>query len=159
MRSMWSFLNKGTIGLFGLMMLAVVLNGGCKQEDEVAESVSQGPEAVITEVSVEDSKETVEQGGDKIDLKILYAGHPGSSRETALVTFLREHFAEVQTCDLKGFKEDQAEGFAVTVMDYDGDAFKAPRPRLSRDFSRPVMTVGVVGAFICGNLSLKMGYL
>jgi hypothetical protein len=159
MRSMWRFLKLGTIGLFGLMMLVAVSNSGCKQEDEVAESVLQEPETDIVEVSAEVPKETGEQGGDKIDLKILYAGHPGSQREEALVTFLREHFAAVQTCDLEGFKEDQAEGFAVTVMDYDGDAFKAPRPRLSRDFSRPVMTVGVVGAFICGNLNLKMGYL
>ena len=155
MRAMWSFLKPGTIGLFWLMMLVVVSNSGCKQEEELAESVSQEPETDIAEVS----KETSEQGTDKIDLKILYAGHPGSEREEALVSFLREHFAEVQTCDLKGFKEDQAEGFAVTVMDYDGDGFKAPRPHLSRDFSRPVMTVGVAGAFICGNLNLKMGYL
>ena len=159
MRSMWSFLKKETIGFLGLMMLVVALNGGCKQEEELTESMSGEPETGIVEVSVEDSKETGEQGIDKIDLKILYAGHSGSSRETALVTFLREHFAEVQTCDLEGFKEVEAEGFAVTVMDYDGDGFKAPRPRLSREFSHPMMTVGVPGAFICGNLSLKMGYL
>jgi len=155
MRSMWSFMKTGAIGILGLMMLVVVLNSGCKQEDELAESGSQGLETGIVEVS----KETAEQGSDKIDLKILYAGHPGSQREEALVTFLRKHFTEVQTCDLKGFKEDQAEGFAVTVMDYDGDGFKAPRPHLSREFFRPMMTVGVPGALICGNLSLKMSYL
>ena len=159
MRSMRSFLKTGTIGLLGLSMLVVVLNSGCKQEGELTESAAPGPETGMAEVSAEVSKETVEHGNDKIDLKILYAGHPGSEREKALVTFLGEHFKDVQTCDLKDFKEDQAEGFAVTVMDYDGDGFKAPRPHLSRDFSRPVMTVGVAGAFICGNLNLKMGYL
>jgi hypothetical protein len=144
MRSMWRFMKLGTIGLLGLMMLVAVSNSGCKQEDELAESVS---------------REMVKQEGGKIGLKILYAGHPGSEREEALVTFLREHFAAVQTCDLEGFKEDQAEGFAVTVMDYDSVAFKAPPFRVSQGFFRPLMTIGVAGAFVCGNLSLKMDYL
>lgn len=155
MRSMWNSLRFRTTGVLGLVTLVVLLNGGCKQEEGPADSVSQGVASGVTKLL----EEAVVLADGKVDLKILYAGHPGSEREEAMVTFLREHIAEVQTCDLKGFREEQAEGFSVTVMDYDGDGFKAPRPSLSQSYSRPLMTVGVAGAFICGNLSLKMDYL
>ncbi|NQV32518.1 MAG: hypothetical protein HQ515_07480 [Phycisphaeraceae bacterium] len=96
---------------------------------------------------------------DKIDMKLLYAGHPGSDREKDFVGFLEKHFVHVETCDLKGFKQSQSKGFAVTLMDYDGDGFKAPRPSVRREYEGSLMTVGVIGAFICGNLQLKTGYL
>ncbi|MBP8303756.1 MAG: hypothetical protein KBE04_06495 [Phycisphaerae bacterium] len=92
-------------------------------------------------------------------LHILYAGHPGSERERDFVRFLAKHFGTVKTGDLKAFKERDAQGFDVTILDYDGDGFKAPRLALTRGFSRPVITVGVVGALICGSLNLKTGYL
>ncbi len=100
---------------------------------------------------------TVEKA--KVDLKILYVGHPDSSREKDFVEFLREHFREIKTGDLAGFKEEQTKGFDVIILDYDGDGFKAPRPRLSHEYTRPTVTVGVAGAFICGGMSLKTGYL
>jgi len=96
---------------------------------------------------------------DKINLRILYAGHPGSDREKDFVDFLSQYFKEVRTGDLKAFKEKQTDGFEVTILDYDGDGFGSPRPRISNKYTRPTVTVGVVGAFICGGLSLKPGYL
>ncbi len=98
-------------------------------------------------------------GSGKIDLRILYAGHPGSAREKDFVQFLREHFGEVETGDLKGFQKGQTAGFDVAILDYDGDGFKAPQPYLTEDYARPTVTVGVVGAFICGRSGLKTGYL
>ena len=97
--------------------------------------------------------------GEKIQLGIYYAGHPESEREKDFVNFLNRHFTKVQTGDLATFDGSQSEGFDVTIFDYDGDGFKSPRPQISRDFSRPVMTMGVTGAFICGNLNLKTNYL
>lgn len=99
------------------------------------------------------------EGLEKIDLRILYVGHPSSGREKDFVRFLREHFRQVRTGDLANFKEKQTEGFDVVILDYDGEGFKAPRPRLSSEHTRPTVTVGVAGALICGSMSLKTGYL
>lgn len=97
--------------------------------------------------------------GDPIDLSILYVGHPDSERERDFVAFLSEHFARVETADMDGIGAGDLPGHDVAILDYDGDGFEAPRPSISRDHDGPVLTVGVVGAFICDSLSLKTGYL
>jgi len=94
-----------------------------------------------------------------MDFRILYAGHPGSDREKDFVGFLSKHFKEVQTADLEGLRDSQLGGFDVAILDYDGDGFKAPRPAITRKHDGPVLTVGVIGAFICDRLGLKSGYL
>lgn len=96
---------------------------------------------------------------NKINLRILYAGHPDSKREKEFVQFLTSHFSKVETGDLATFQESQAESFDVIILDYDGDGFNAPRLQLSPEYARPTVTVGVAGAFICSNMSLKTGYL
>jgi len=96
---------------------------------------------------------------EKIHLRILYAGHPGSAREKDFVTFLRDYFRIVQTGDLAKFKPLDAKDFEVVILDYDGDGFKAPTPYLPRTYTRPTVTVGVVGALICDRVGLKTGYL
>ena len=98
-------------------------------------------------------------GEEKINLRILYAGHPGSEREKEFIQFLTNHFSKAETGDLATFQEIQAENFDVIILDYDGEGFKAPRPQLSSEYVRPTVTVGVAGALICSNLSLKTGYL
>ena len=95
----------------------------------------------------------------KIDLALLYVGHPRSARENDFVTFLDEPFKEVKTADLASFAGDQAAGFDIIILDYDGDGSKAPRPVLPADYARATVTVGVVGSSICGGLRLKTGYL
>lgn len=96
---------------------------------------------------------------DSSDLRILYAGHPGSEREADFVEFLKPHFKEVGTGDLAAFTQSDAASFDVVILDYDGDGFEAPQPRLMPDYTRATVTVGVVGAFICGRRGLKTGYL
>jgi hypothetical protein len=116
--------------------------------------------------------------GEVSKLRILYVGHPGSDREKDFVQFLGQHFETVKTADLgaldrKPFTDKDAEGVDVTIFDYDGDGFKAPRPKLQprfvqdefrnahaaddQWFTRPLITVGVVGGLVsdCG---LKIGY-
>jgi len=95
----------------------------------------------------------------KLQLRILYMGHPDSAREKDFVQFLQGYFASVKTGDLAKFKEKQAKGFDVTILDYDGDGSKSPRPRLSRRYTQPTVTVGVTGASICSGMSLKTRYL
>jgi hypothetical protein len=96
---------------------------------------------------------------EKIELRILYVGSLQSAREKDFVDFLQKHFKEVKTGDLKSFREEQTRGSDVTILDYAGDAFKAPRLQISNNYSRATVTVGVMGAFICSNLRLKSGYL
>lgn len=99
----------------------------------------------------------------KIDLRILYAGHPGSEREADFLAFLGQNFRQVKAMDLAAVtgKEDD---FDVVVFDHDGDYFsdskiKAPQVRLPQGYSRPTLTVGVPGAMICGQMRLKTRYL
>jgi hypothetical protein len=96
---------------------------------------------------------------EKIGLKVLYVGRPGSDREKDFTGFLKPNFELVKTADLGGFEENQADEFDVVIFDYDGDAFKAPRPNISPAYSRPTVTLGVIGALICDGQNIKQGYL
>lgn len=96
---------------------------------------------------------------EKINLRILYVGHPQSEREKEYVHFLRSHFKEVSTGDLKTFKEHQTEGYNVIIMDYDGRCFDAPYPTLNIEYTRPTVTIAGVGGLIGSRLNLKTGYL
>ncbi len=95
--------------------------------------------------------------GKKIDLRILYAGYPGSQREKDFVEFLGRHFREVKTGNLAKFTPAQSEGVDVTILD--GLGSRSQRPSLPRNYTKPVLTVGVTGARICSQMKLKTGYL
>ena len=140
------------------LFLSIFALYGCRKQDQ--------PEQTPQSVTIESNSETAEQALStepdsitKENLRILYVSNPDSTRAKDFVNFLNKHFAAVRTGELKAFREADSEDFDVTILDYDGDGFKIPRTRLSRNFSRPVVTVGVIGAFICDNLSLKTGYL
>jgi hypothetical protein len=99
----------------------------------------------------------------KMGLRILYAGNLGSPREKEFVDFLSKYFTEVKTVALLKFTGKNASGFDVAILDYD-DVFQAEIDKafianLSKDYSRPTLTIGVTGANICGMLKLKTGYL
>jgi hypothetical protein len=96
---------------------------------------------------------------EKINLRVLYAGVPNSERAKDFVDFLAKHFEQVETADYNAFKQEQSSGFDVVILDYDGVERNAPRPNISREYSRATITMGVPGAFICSSLSLKTGYL
>ncbi len=96
---------------------------------------------------------------EPIDLRILYAGKSGSDRETDFVDCLAAHFAHVDTGDLATFEPSGADGYDVVILDWDGDGFKAPMPSLPRTYDRPTILVGVMGAFLSGNMQLKTGYI
>jgi hypothetical protein len=99
----------------------------------------------------------------KMGLRILYAGNLGSPRERDFVDFLSKYFTEVRTVVLLKFTGKNAPGFDVAILDYD-DVFQAEIDNvfianLSKDYSRPTLTIGVTGANICSRLKLKTGYL
>jgi hypothetical protein len=118
--------------------------------------------AVLLAILLADSRsyaQAAPAAAEKGKLRVLYAGHPGSDREKDFVQFLGQHFETVKTGDLSAFKDQDAEGYDVTILDYDGDGFKAPRPRVSQAFSRPLITVGVAGGLMASQWGLKTGYL
>ncbi len=94
----------------------------------------------------------------KIELSVLYAGHLRSEREKDFARFLDRHFEKVGKTDLETFAEDEANGFDVVIMDYDGRCHDAPLPKLSRSFARATVTVAGAGALIGDTLRLKTGY-
>jgi hypothetical protein len=100
-----------------------------------------------------------EPQGEKIGLRILYAGQPGSDREQDFLGFLGDHFATVGTADFSKFAEAQAKDFDVVILDWDGKDIRAPLPNLSQDYARATVTVGVPGGILCSRLGLKTGYL
>ena len=138
------------IFVFSTLILAVCCVGvGCKKSVPTEQTPQAGKERQVVKIVA----------GEGINLKILYAGHPGSEREKDFVDFLAANFKQVGIADLAKFDGSESEDFDVTILDYDGDGFEAPRPKISREFSRPVVTMGVIGAFICDKQSLKTGYL
>lgn len=150
-----------TMAVGSAVLVALCAMPGCAKRDRPAPPTSEAPStASAGQVADPTPMASAPRTTDAAEaLRILYAGHPGSARERDFVGFLAKHFGTVKTGDLKTFKAGDAQGFDVTILDYDGDGFKAPRPALPQGFSRPVITVGVVGGFICGSLNLKTGYL
>ena len=101
---------------------------------------------------------------NKISLRILYAGMPGTARQKDFVSFLSTHFVEVKSVDFSSFREEQANESDVVILDKDGIqwANKGGNPlwdiRLSKDYSRATLALGIPGAFLYDRMRLKPGY-
>jgi hypothetical protein len=111
---------------------------------------------------------------EKVNLKVLYAGNPGSPRAKDFVAFLGQHFARVGETDYGKFSAEEAKGFDVVILDGTnmppgGEGGKAGAnrtggsswrsTRLSPDFDRPAVLVGTVGCFLTRPLRLKIDCL
>jgi len=99
------------------------------------------------------------QADQKLNLSVLYVGHPGSAREADFLQFLNAHFRQVDSGDLAQFDGSQAAKSDVVLLDYDGDGFQAPHPNLPDSYSRPTVTIGVAGGLIASRMGLKTGYM
>jgi len=151
--------NRIVFAVFTLLpVFALMISGGCKKKEQPEEARQAVPAEETQQVSASDKIDKADIS-EKFSLRILYVGHPDSAREKDFVSFLTKQFKAVETADLKDFNEGQTDGFDVTILDYDGDGFKSPRPNISRNFSRPMFTVGVAGALISSRWNLKTGYL
>jgi hypothetical protein len=101
---------------------------------------------------------------EKIGLRVLYVGYPGTEREKDFVGFLEKHFTKVGKADLEKVEAKDAEGYDVVIVDYSGltikgNAIITPRVPFGREYSRPVLTIGAAGALVCDMHGLKTGYL
>jgi hypothetical protein len=111
---------------------------------------------------------------EKVNLRVLYAGNPGSPRAKDFVSFLGQHFARVGATDYEKFKAEEAKGFDVVVFDWtsiyprdeggkiDSKAasLRSPKaPRLPPDFDRPAVLIGAADGDVAGPLRLKIDWL
>jgi len=139
-------------------VLALAISGGCKKKDQPEDNQQAIGYQKTEHISASEKIDKVDTS-EKTGLRILYAGLPNTDRAKDFVEFLTKHFEQVETTDYNTFTEDQTADFDVTILDYDGVEFRAPRPNISRQYARATVTMGVPGAFICSSLSLKTGYL
>lgn len=133
------------------LVFGIIFPLGCKKKEQPQVSGQKAPPETARPVPAADRVYQADTA-EKINLRVLYAGVPNSERAKDFVDFLAKHFEQVETADYKVFKEDQASGFDVVILD-------ASRLNISREYSRATITVGVPGAGICSSLSLKTGYL
>ena len=111
---------------------------------------------------------------EPIALKVLYAGNPGSDREKDFTTFLQKSFAKVGTTDYRTFKNNDAKGYDVVILDWTSiyprddqgkikqasSGLNSPTPpRLSDTFDRPTILIGAAGGFATMQSQLKINWL
>jgi hypothetical protein len=109
-----------------------------------------------------------------IDLKVLYAGNPGSDRERDFKGCLEQHFARVATINYQKFRQKDAKGYDVVILDWTSiyprdehgtiaktfTGLNSPTPpKLTRDFDRPTILIGAAGAQATRPLGLKINWL
>jgi hypothetical protein len=108
--------------------------------------------------------EGVDTASPRIDLRVIYFGHPQSPRAKDFVGFLEKHFSKVGQGDLGTFRESEAAAYDVTILDYDElkvvtNHIQMPKIVVSKQYNRPTVTIGATGALVCERLGLKTGYL
>lgn len=136
----------------------LTISSGCKKKEQPEEVRRDVPTEQVTQTMT--SKQVVQDAvSEKIDLRILYAGLTNTDRAKDFVDFLGKHFKQIEITDYNTFTGNETADFDVAIIDHNGVAFRSPRPNISRQYTRATVTMGVPGAFICSNLSLKTGYL
>jgi hypothetical protein len=92
-------------------------------------------------------------------LKILYVGLPDTERQKDFVDFLSEHFEHVEAVDYYNFQEADTENCDVAIFDKDGVEWRPLEIKVSEQYSRSTVTIGVPGSFWCDRRRLKTGYM
>ena len=140
------------------LVFTLVILSGCKDKDQPEDTQQAAEPQKIEHIS---ASEKNKQGGtsEKLDLRILYVGLPGTERQKDFVEFLSQHFRQIDTADYNTFKEEQTKGCDVAIFDKDGLEWKPLDIEVSGQYSRATISIGVPGAFWCRRVSSKMGYM
>jgi hypothetical protein len=111
---------------------------------------------------------------EPINLKVLYAGNPGSERAKDFVSFLNEKFLKVDSADFGKFKEADASAYDVVIFDWTsiyprnkagkidnsaGSITMPPAPHLSANFAKSTILIGAAGGQVAGTRQLKINWL
>lgn len=78
-----------------------------------------------------------------IPLKILYVGQKDTKRYDDFVSFLKANFETVTAVDLKAFEEKQTKDSDIVILDSDGTGRDAFPISLSKDYSKPTISMGI----------------
>ena len=145
--------------------------------NDSAQARAQSPAAPQTSASAQDQAQSdlapaatpsgasPKTSEGKIPLRILYVGLVNTERQQDFVSFLSKDFGEVKTVDLYTFKEEQTKDSDVVILDKDGIQWggEGGRPlwdlRVSAQYSRPTVSLGIPGAFWADRMRLKTGYM
>ncbi len=106
-------------------VLVMIFAFGCRKK-EPPQGRGREPSTETTKPAPAAERVYQADTGEKINLRILYAGVPNSDRAKDFTEFLARHFEQVETTDYNNFKENQTTGFDVIILDYDGVGFSAP---------------------------------
>ena len=111
---------------------------------------------------------------EPIAIRVLYAGNPGSDRDKDFTAFLGKSFAKVGSTDYRTFKQDDAKGYDVVILDWTSiyprddkgkikqgsPGLNSPTPpTLSDTFDRPTILIGAAGGFATMRSQLKIDWL
>lgn len=109
----------------------------------------------------------------KSPLRVLYAGKPGSDRESNFVAFLTERFATVKTGDYEKFVPEDAEEIDVVIFDWpsiyprdeqgkidwkDETMHQPKPPAIDGKFSRPAILIGGAGGGLSHQLHTAINW-
>jgi hypothetical protein len=111
---------------------------------------------------------------EPIAVAVLYAGNHGSDREHDFTNFLKKSFARVGTVDYREFKEGDAKGYDVVILDWTSiyrrddqgkikpvsSGIDMPKaPALPDTFNRPTILIGAAGGTATMRSRLKIDWL
>lgn len=150
--------------IMGVCLLVLSLTLSACKDKAPASSQSDTAAGLPTKTSPQTPAPAV-ASGEKIPLKILYVGLPGTDREKDFVSFLSANFAQVNAADLDAFKEEQTQDSDVVILDKDGIQWgsEGGRPlsdlRVSNAYTKPTVSLGIPGAFWTSRMNLKTGYM
>ena len=148
-----------SIEIYILLLVSMLVNfSGCKEKDRGQDVEEPAPVEQTESIVSADQSELVDPNG-RIKLRILCTTSPKEGRTDDFIEFLSKHFVKVATTDYKNFREELAEDFDVVIIDYGMRRPGTPVPKISQDYSRATVTIGVAGSMVCRRLNLKPGYL
>jgi len=143
--------NRIVLMALGICLCVILsISSGCKKKEQSKETGLDVPAEEINHTSTPEQMAWV-GASEKIDLRILYVGLPDTDRGKDFVDFLKKHFKRFETINRKAFHEDKTAEFDVIILD--------ENIKISREYSRPTVTIGISGSRICDSLALKTGYL
>jgi len=94
-------------------------------------------------------------GHDKLAIKVLFAGDPGTARTRDFLTFLRQHFTQVRFAEIEKHTHDASTGHDVIILD---SANRTKVPGLSRDDGRPTILIGTFGGYLGSRWRLRTNW-
>jgi len=117
---------------------------------------------------------TLDDGDDRLNLRVLYAGKPDHARARDFIQFLDAHFVNPMATSYETITAEEAKDYDVIIFDWpsilprdeNGDVLRdnfrlqSPKqPSLPEDWDRPSIVIGGPGQNIAGMFRSKIDWL